>query len=423
MRKGTRLVLVCCACSFFFAEAQAEAPAAVTAVTVSKIRIIIDEREYEWTVLGQIEVSGKPALKQELKPETIQSFLSVEPGMRSEPGTLEKRCREAELRLTGSGYFYASSVIIVPPKLNPAERTIIVSVTSGYLWRYGGGNAWAMLGKEGLGGERAGLRLYAGWNRSGAEYMHYRVGGIPLVLGGRLFYFGPGENAGKAFSSVSDRFEASATTGWLLHPDLMAGIDSVSSGFGPGSAGLVSFQPFASYKKFIERGVNSDAGCGLRFFWYPESGKGKSEMNGYVHAGLSGRTVIAVSGSLGYSPEKLPKQALFNLFYTEDRNVRSGYSKDELTASSFALCSAELRQTLATFTVPPAIDCRIQTFLFADAAGLREKAGVARLRIADAFGAGLRILFDNPVFAWFTFSYGINREGSGRFLFCGTAGY
>jgi len=42
---------------------------------------------------------------------------------------------------------------------------------------------------------------------------------------------------------------------------------------------------------------------------------------------------------------------------------------------------------------------------------------------ADAFGGGLRVLFDNPVFAYFTLCYGINHSGDGRFIFAATKGF
>jgi hypothetical protein len=123
------------------------------------------------------------------------------------------------------------------------------------------------------------------------------------------------------------------------------------------------------------------------------------------------------------SSSNLPPAAAFDLFYTDDRNVRSGYAPEELNASRFVLGSGEFRHTLAAFTVPPAIDCTVQGFAFSDLAVLREIGGMSGDRFADAYGIGLRILFDNPVFAWFTFSCGMNHDGNGRFLFCGTAGY
>ena len=56
----------------------------------------------------------------------------------------------------------AMVALVVPPRKNPAERTVVVNVTSGFFWRFGGGSAWGMIGVAGLAGERASVKLYAG---------------------------------------------------------------------------------------------------------------------------------------------------------------------------------------------------------------------------------------------------------------------
>jgi len=124
--------------------------------------------------------------------------------------------------------------------------------------------------------------------------------------------------------------------------------------------------------------------------------------------------MVALKGAGGVSHGN----TIFDLFLTEDRNIRSGYSAEALNVSAFALGSVELRQSVVSFTVPPAFNCNVQIYGFSDLAVISGET-----RFADAYGAGLRILFDNPVFAYFTFSYGVNHKGAGRFLFCGTAGF
>ncbi|MBN1499676.1 MAG: hypothetical protein JW982_05965 [Spirochaetes bacterium] len=396
-------------------------------VEISKIRIIIDEKIFEWTEgeLIQTDTAENDDVAESnitLKSSTIISFLSIKPGRKVKQNSLEELCRDSELRLNKSGYFYSASVMIVPPVKNPDERTVIVTVTSGYFWRYSGGNAWGMIGKAGLFGDRASFYLFAGWNKNGFEYMHYRAGGIPLILGARAFYFGPGDYAGKRNDENGNRFESAATAGWFLHPDLIICADLADSGFGPDSKGLVSFQPYIRYEKFLKTGTDSNAGFETRSFIYPSLNKFKAETGGFVHAGLTGSTVFAFALSGGYSPDDLTEDICFDLFYTEDRNVRSGYEVEQLSASDYLLGSAELRQTVLTLK-PAGVECRFQTFLFADAAGLHTISDPDEMIIADAYGAGFRILFENPVFARFTFSYGINRDINGRFFFCGTAGF
>lgn len=417
----------------------------VDEVTVSKVKLIIDEREYSWTVSGIEEINGSPetdgAAKGDvlLKPQAVISFLSFYPGQRYSVESFLNRCGDSELRLQKSGYVYQALVQIVPSRKTPTERTVIVSISSGFLWRFGGGDSWGMFGKEGLGGNRAGFRIFAGWNKNGAEYMNYRVGGIPLVLGGRALFFGPGDyesKQGDRGSGIGDHpLEAALTTGWLPNPDLMIGLDTASSGIRSDGPGLLSFQPFVSWRSFLGNGSErigiedsatadpGDVGGEVRCFWYPELRAAKAELSGYAHSRSIKRTILAVSTTVGLAPDDLPGEAGFDLYYTEDRNVRSGYTSGDLTAASFALATVELRHTLASFVVPPAMGCDIQLFLFTDTAGLQQLDGPDGLVFADAYGAGLRILFDNPIFAWFTFSYGMNHDGAGRFLFCGTAGF
>jgi hypothetical protein len=356
-----------------------------------------------------------------LNPGTIISFLSIHPGLRASEEKLHRRCIESEIRLNKSGYVYSSSIMTVTPVRNPEERTVIVSVTPGFFLRFGGGKAWGMFGKAALGGDRATVLAYGGYNKNGFEYMHSRVGGIPLALGGRFFYYGPGGYDGKYDGNGENRFEAAALTGWYVDPDLMVGLDAGVNGFGPGSAGLFSLQPFVAWRKYLRPGTESDCGGVVRAFWYPEPETYKTEASLYTHAGFSDKTVVALTGSGGYSASALPQTA-FDLFYTEDRNVRSGYPIEELTASRYVLASAELRYDFLAFKVPPAFDCTVQGFAFFDAAKLEVLPGAGG-GFVDAAGGGLRLLFDNPVFAYFTFSYGINHDGDGRFLFCGTAGY
>lgn len=430
-------------CGFAFAETAEPAPSVelVGSVTIVKIKLIIDGRVLNWNENGVFSAesdveSGRDtdrALGADLngglddgsvlKNTTIRSFLSLYPGQTLSTDTLDKRCRDSEMRLNKSGYFYAASVFAVPPQKNPSERTVIVEVTSGYLWRYGGGKAWGMLGKEGLGGERASFRLYAGWNKNGAAYLHERIGGIPLVLGANLYYFGPGDYQAIRGNKNVNRFESVATVGWYVNPDTLVGVDVVSQGFSLKDGGLVFFQPFIRLQKYLEPGVDSDAGIALRGFWYPELRTAKAEIQSYAHAGLSESTVIAFAGSAGATLVNTEHPVGFDLFYADDRNVRSGYSANELSARDYILGSAEVRQTLFNFIIPPAINCKIHVFAFTDIAGIRAMTDMNPTHVADAYGGGLRILLDNPIFASFEFSYGVNREGKGRFLFSGTAGY
>ena len=398
-------------------------------VHVSAVRIFIGEAKYDWTSDGIAfdEASVPSGTRIQLKPETIRSFLSVRPGLMVAPGDLERRCLDSERRLTESGYVYEASVLSMPSKKGAAERLVVVSVTEGFFGRFGGGGIWAMVGKAGLFGDRASALFWAGYNRNGCSVLHSDVGGTPLALGARLFYYGPGDYDGKTAGSRENRFYGALSAGWYLGPDLLVGIDGALDHFGPSSTGLFSLQPCVFLNRYLALGVKSAWGAEARGYWYPDLEMTKGDCTAHVHAGFTEKARVALSGSVGYSADDLPPDACFDLYYTEDRSVRSGYSMDELIGSRYALASAELRYDFLSFKVPPAFPCTVQGFIFSDVAAIDPADNGADNDAAssplDAYGLGARIIFDNPVFAYFTFTYGVNHEGDGRFIFCGTAGY
>jgi hypothetical protein len=407
-------------------------------IRVARIRLSIDDREFVWDESGLIkEESGgvtpsHPGEGPILRPETIVSFLGMAPGDSATPEKLRLECREAELRIEESGLVYACTVVVAQSRKKPSTRTVVVSVRTGFLWRFGGGNAFGVVGKDALGGMRDSFRIYAGWNRNGARYINYDVGGIPLVLGAAFFWYGPGGYNGPSGTTgtpvVDHPLESIATVGWLMRPDLMIAIDSayLLYGFSGDSGNSLSVQPFVRWRKYLvpgddpEADLVNDMGSEIRGFFFPGLRAAKGELSGFFHGRLGSGTTFAIKGAGGLSEG----QADFDLFMTEDRTVRSGYTEAELTASSFAFASIELRQRVIGFRVPPGFDCAVHLFAFADVAALRADSALAPAgSLADAYGAGVRVLFDNPVFAYFTFSCGLNHEGNGRFLFCGTAGF
>ena len=100
--------------------------------------------------------------------------------------------------------------------------------------------------------------------------------------------------------------------------------------------------------------------------------------------------------------------------------MRSGYPAAALIATDFVFASAEARYRAAALPLGWTT-CGIEPFLFFDAALLNDQTADRRMA-AEGMGAGLRVLFDSPVFAYFTFTFGVNPNGSSRFSFCGTAG-
>lgn len=418
---------------------------------VSKVRIFVDGREYAWTENGiaAMESSGEAADGESIRVETVISFLIVRPGLsfaRDRADELNRSCGESELALADSGLFYEATVQALPARKNPLERTVLVTVTTGFLWRFGGGNAWGMVGKDGIGGGRNSLRGYVGWNRNGMSYADYRAFGLPLALGASLFALAPGRYAG--MDSVSGNPDAGRAAsagvmaGWFVRSDVLVSVDAVAGpdSFSRDAKWNWSLQPAVSWRKYLvpgdpeDYGTESDVGVDARAFFFPVDGARKAEASAFVHGRVSESLALAVKAASGTSAGN----AGFDLYLTEDRSVRSGWHEADLFAREFAFASIEARRRVVSFSVPPGFACALQAFAFSDAAiavsganGLAVGGandgdngdGSGRVAVLDAYGAGLRILFDNPVFAYFSFTYGVNREGAGRFMFCGSAGF
>jgi hypothetical protein len=81
----------------------------------------------------------------------------------------------------------------------------------------------------------------------------------------------------------------------------------------------------------------------------------------------------------------------------------------------------ELRIRAAAFTLARAVPVELFLFPFIDLAFYSTGPGADTA--AEAYGAAARLYFAAPVFAWFHFSYGWDREGRGRFVFSGSAGF
>lgn len=415
---------------------------------VSEVRIIVDEREYEWTDKGIAEKetsgeSGEAIDTESIRVETVISFLSVRPGLsfrQDREDELARLCRESEIALANSGYFYDATVQELPARKNPLERTVLVNVTTGFLWRFGGGNAWGLFGRDAIGGRRNAFRLYAGWNRNGVSYTDYHSLGMPLVLGGSLFCYAPGRYAGMdsvAGNSDAERAaSAGVIAGWFAHPDVLVSVDAVTGldAFSSDAERKWSVQPAVSWRKYLvpgdseDYGTESDMGVDARAFFFPADGARKAEASAFVHGRVSENFALAVKAAAGTSEGNVG----FDLSMTEDRSVRSGWNAADLVARTFAFGSIEARRRIVSFFVPPGFACDLQVFAFSDAAFavsgtdgyLADGADSSgRVAVPDAYGAGLRILFDNPVFAYFSFTYGVSREGDGRFMFCGSAGF
>lgn len=400
--------------------------------TISKIRILIGDAEYLWTKDADIEQVSE--IESYMSPGTVISYTLLFPGKVITQKDLDEEVLRTQMRLADCGLFYTASVQIVPPRKNPMERTIIISVTEGFLQRFSGGNAYGMYGLEGLGGKRSSVYAYAGWNLWGLSYAHENLFNKGIITAASFASYDLLPSL--FFENTIHKMQGALHLGKYLTPDI--GITIYSR---------ILFTPLmSSFKEtYFSLGpvirVHRDEFLPFDFslnmetsaLWFMNQRSYQIESSWAVHKdfakdyfaekNLGQKLTLAASLSGGYENKTAPVAIAFNLYSTDDRSVRSGYDKEELLCTSYALFSTELRFSIISFKIPPAFSCIPQAFIFTDIAFLETRNVPGSYNFRDAFGGGLRFLLDNPIFVYFTFSCGWNHEGEPRFVFSATGGF
>ena len=128
--------------------------------------------------------------------------------------------------------------------------------------------------------------------------------------------------------------------------------------------------------------------------------------------------------SKGGAFDALPYLEKSDLYNTPDMSIRAGHEYLELLVERFLLINTEYRFTIAKFSIPPIFNIRIEGLAYADNGWTGNVGETEYLgNYSDGYGLGLRLFFDNPMFAYFSFSFGTNLEKKFRFVFTGTAGF
>ncbi len=420
MKKNIFLFLSILVATFIFAEKRT--------VTLSNIKVFIDESEYSWK-----NKSEKPQLvsgsKSSVNVETVFSFSLLQPQKQMTLDSLEKEVKQTELRLNESGYFYSATVDILPSRKSLDKRTVIITVKSGFLWRFGGGSAYGVFGKANFFGKRLEAMCYLGWNKNGASILYERAFNTPLILAGNIFWNGPASLLQKEENACTSLLVETFTIGTFFTPDLRFCIDLIfkenfPTGFVPED---FCISPYLQYMKYFSSKINSDSEA--RFYYYPVSENNfslKAEVASGVNFTPFNLCTFAFCIATGLSFNDSSNNDNFDLNENNEcissnrvlnnRTIRSAYKDYELIANEYFFTSFEIRFNAAKFLIPPAFSVELQPFVFSDIAIVDAKG-------RDAFGGGLRVLFDNPVFAYFTFCYGINHEGNIKFCFAATKGF
>jgi len=141
-------------------------------IIVAKIRLVTPHYEYEWTADAEAAAVADAGVQ----PSAVFSWTALQPGREMTLAEFEREVLRTERRLVDTGLFYSVSVHVVPPRRKPLERTVVITVSDGFPYRYSGGNAFIMFGRKALGGNRASVYVYAGWNLFGVEAVHENLG-------------------------------------------------------------------------------------------------------------------------------------------------------------------------------------------------------------------------------------------------------
>jgi hypothetical protein len=399
-------------------------------VTISRIRIVIDDSIYIWDIKEDIPDKDERGFT---SPATIISFVCLAPGDRLAVAVLEREVKTTETRLFDCGYFYNISVDIVPPRRYQNRRTILIKLREGFLYRFGGDNLYAVFGVDNLWGKKKRFRLYAGYNMDGAEYIDEAFAGTNIILGGGVYYKNPG--LGISENNFYHMLTLSGTIGLRFHPDWILGLsvegnyitfpdddsqaDVLDSVLRPKLSGRIiiggietpSAVQFGVFPNIIFLHISEDV-----LFSF----SARASANWFLVPGHSVNLQLSGGGSWS----ELPRRYDFDLAHTADRGIRSGYTDESLTGEKFVLVNIEYRFIVYEFLIPPMFNIEMAGFIYTDLGFIEDfENRLFESGLKDAYGLGLRLIFNNPVFAYFSFSYGWNREGSGRFVFAVTGGF
>lgn len=385
-------------------------------ITISRVRVFLDD----------VEISSEEfEEKSTVSAATVLSFTNLKPGKKMSLKALDKEIQQTQIRLINSGYFYNASIEIVPPRKNPEKRTIIINVTTGFLKRFGGGGIYGIAGKVALGGKRNQLLGVAGWNLNGVNYLDENLFDLPIIAGGYLY-----TNAPSCFTNKGSGvdFSGSATLGSLITPDLRFCVDTL--GIINTSTGIVQnnfiVSPYLFYQHFFNNQIKTTTE--LRFYSKPIvstacfSGELCQTLNYSPLERLNFGALLCGGVFLGNTYDSvfghdltLEHSAVSGNGGMGKRSIRSGYDPEELLVKNYVMASLEARIKVADFMIAKVFPCNIKPFGYVDLAYGQNSA--RDWSFLDAYGLGIQVNFDCPVFAYFNFAYGFNHLGKGKFCF------
>ncbi len=396
---------------FFLAAVLCSAGDGKNTVTIRSIKIQIDNSKYVLDSGAEIQQDPQDFIG----IETIMSFTNLVPGMEIKEDRLEAEISFFGMRLEASGYFMNPEVYIVPPRLDPSMRTIIVKVRKGMLSRFSGGLAYAYWGQLAVGGRRNRLDLSAGANFNEVSYLDENLYNRNIAAGAGITYANSlfGGNYPAEFHELS----VAARIGFRPLPDLLLYVSgmyrfiSFSNQDTAALDGIVMHDSYSWLKVspavrldlYSDFGLSAGLSSSLGLIF-------DSRFAAVFNAGVNitfSAGVLTVSEAVSYS------QAFSELPFPEKKSVSSGFCSplDFAEGMDDSLLSSNSRISLDLLTVVllGIFPVSFSVFGFFEAAFL-SPAGSEFLfdRTFTAFGPGAGIYFESPVFLHLDFSVGWN---------------
>lgn len=320
-------------------------------IFINKIKFSINDELYIWK--DDLPASQKPG---ETSPEFLQAFISIQPGDELTLEKLDRVIESATLRLKESNLFYSISISIIPPRKYPNKRTILISVTDGFVYRFGGGKSYGFFGSYNFMGMGDQFTLFGGLNKVALNYKS-----SPRLNRFRWGSF-------NEYNPEESQFETHQYVGYQPHPDLWF------------SSGLKwDTEEFwrVSLKEYFKKS------------WY-----------------VGGDTLLALKINnellLWEDSELLSDLSLSSSF----SNNLEFYNKVFYNSKFYGV--SKLYYNYPRLIFPPMFNIQISNFIFIN-------AQLSQNRVDDLYGIGLRIYFDVPIFTTFTFTYGWRITGEGVF--------
>ncbi|MCQ2573903.1 MAG: hypothetical protein MJ182_08405 [Treponema sp.] len=413
MNKKTvlKVIFLILVCGKIFAESNK--------VQISQVKIVIDDYEFSWKEDGlSVENENNGNRKLRLLPETVLSFTNLKPGKSISLKNLEREVCETELRIRASGLVYSAKAVIVPARKNPEKRTVLITVKSGFFPRFGGGGYYGVYGRAGLSGKRMEVLGYAGWNVNGAAWKYENAFDTPLILGTSFFWDGP---AAFLEDGNNSTVKVLGTAGCFLGAGNRLCVDvNADYSFGKNFEEEKFFiKPYLKCEKYFSEIMWSEF-CTQVILNPIDNENYFKSLDSICSVNWTPVSFLTLAASAGGGigncnlSEKGKGFSSNNCF--SNMVIRSGYNEEDLSGSNYLYSAFETRWNAKMVSFSSVIKMELQPFAFLDLA-------IIEGEMKEAVGGGIRILFDNPVFAYFTFCYGMNFMGKGKFTFVATKGF